>query len=75
MILDTTCPLWNGSKGKPLIVNSAYCNGVADYQCRGCGWNPSVHDERVRQLREMAAQGRLKEWGKPKTIKEESKNV
>lgn len=38
------------------------CGGA--YCCR-CGWNPVVHKQRLDALWQYAAEGRLREWGKP----------
>ena len=35
--------------------------------CASCGWHPVVHACRVRQIRRLAAEGRLREWGKEKS--------
>lgn len=60
----TVCPLWVGLGGEPLLINENECDGVAGAKCRRCGWNPDVEKERKRQIRELASQGRLREWGK-----------
>lgn len=32
--------------------------------CEKCGWNPKVNQSRRNEIRLLAAQGRISEWGK-----------
>lgn len=32
--------------------------------CGSCGWNPKINRERRNKIRRMAAEGRLREWGR-----------
>ena len=56
MIIRSKRPCLMDSK----IFVSEYC----DRQCGSCGWNPKVNRERRNTLRRMAAEGRLREWGR-----------
>ena len=53
-IPSTVCRCRDG-----LIVNE-HCTKA----CGTCGWNPEVEERRKQQIRQYAAAGRLKEWGK-----------
>lgn len=33
-------------------------------ECKRCGWNPEVHEQRVKEIRRLASIGKLKDWGK-----------
>lgn len=46
-----------------VIMDGQRCPGPSP-ACARCGWNPKVNLARRRRLRKLAAQGRLREWGK-----------
>lgn len=33
-------------------------------ECKRCGWNPEVHELRVKKIRELEENGDLRKWGK-----------
>lgn len=33
-------------------------------ECKRCGWNPEVHEQRVKKIRELEENGDLRKWGK-----------
>jgi len=35
-------------------------------KCDACGWNRPVHEERIKELHEVAGRGQLGSWGAPK---------
>ena len=50
------CPL------SGILVGDA-CAGSSP-ACGRCGWNPAVNQKRREEIRHLAAEKRLREWGK-----------
>ena len=54
-----TCPL------SGLITDQEECASLHE-ACRGCGWNSLLNMLRRKELRRLAAEGKLGDWGKDK---------
>lgn len=46
-----------------------YVNEYCDMKCGSCGWNPKVNRIRRGELRKLAREGRLREWGRDEPSK------
>lgn len=44
--------------------NERACDAIG---CKNCGFNPKVHEKRLRELERYCREGRLREWGKQKS--------
>ena len=51
------CPL------SGIITDREECASLHE-ECRFCGWNPLLNMLRRQELRRLAAQGKLSDWGK-----------
>lgn len=66
------------SKRPCLMDDKVYVSEYCDQNCSKCGWNPKINRERRNKLRQLAKEGRLREWGDQSarhetgTLKEES---
>ena len=50
----THCP-WSNLQIKGVCVST---------ECARCGWNPDVHNQRVKVIRQLEECGKLQTWGK-----------
>ena len=47
-------------KFQPKLIVNENCGE----ECDKCGWNPEVEEKRKAEIRKLAREGRLTEWGK-----------
>lgn len=51
-------------KFQPKLIVNENCGE----ECDKCGWNPEVEEKRKAEIRKLAREGRVTEWGKPLAV-------